>query len=686
MASELFYKYMKGFFLIVVVMTLYSRSMHYGYNWDDADNVTHNAAIKTTEGLINIWIKPGTTYQYYPIVFTSFWAEYNILGLNPHFSHFINALLHGLNSLLLWLILRRLSMPGAWTAALIFALHPVHVESVAWITERKNVLSGFFYLSSILTYLYFMTFANRFQYFPSTSQSNFALQNKNKLQIRFYLISLCLFCFALLSKTTTCILPAVILILLWWKNKRIGWFDIKSIFPFFLLSTIFSLNTIVMEKNLGAQGIEWSNTFTEKCLIAGRAIWFYAGKLIWPQNICFMYPKWQIDTGDWQQYLYPFFIICVIIFLWIARNQFGKGPLASVLIFCGTLFPALGFFNVFFHRYSYVQDHFQYLASMALIALFAATLSSIFNKLKIQKLYSFCIVHFLIIAILGTLVWTEQYKYKDEETLYHDTLAKNPNAALAHNNLGKILYTKGSETEAMEHYTKALTIKPDFAETYYNIGIILGNNGKFDEAIRYYRKALQIIPYYAKAYNNIGVILMKQGNTDRAISQYRMALNINHQFAETHNNLAAALEKKGDIQGAIKHYTKAISINPNHADAHNNLGTVLAKQNRSLTAINHFLKALKIKPDFPEAHNNIGLSLSKIGKHNQAVKHYTKALSIKPDYIEAHNNIATVFYYLDRIDAAIFHFQEALRLEPENTIVRANLSKLLEIKNEKESK
>ena len=312
--------------IIILLMTLlfYIPAMRGGYIWDDDDYVTNNLTLRTFDGLRRIWLELGAVPQYYPLVHTSFWLEYHLWQLHPFGYHLVNVLLHALNAILLWFILRRLSIPGAWLAAAIFALHPVHVESVAWITERKNVLSGFFYLSAILAYLRFL----RLDVISAIDRYHWG----------YYILALGLYLCALLSKTVACTMPAMILLLLWWKRDRIGWRNVLLLTPHFAVGVALALTTVWLEKHrVGAQGEEWAFSFLERCLIAGRALWFYASKLFWPHKLIFIYPRWQIDAGIWWQYLFPLAAVAVFPALWFFCKQIGKAPLTAALFFAGTL-------------------------------------------------------------------------------------------------------------------------------------------------------------------------------------------------------------------------------------------------------------------------------------------------------------------------------------------------------------
>ena len=348
--------------VLVLMITAYAPALRGGYIWDDDDYVTRNETLLSADGLWRIWSDPSATPQYYPLVHTSFWIEQHLWGLNPAAYHWTNVLLHALNAVLAWLVLRRLSVPGAWLAAAIFALHPVHVESVAWITERKNVLSGAFGLGALLR-------------LAAVCRGSEGIARRARRKSMYYAIALLLFVGALLSKTVVCTLPAVMVLLIWWKRGRVKWTDLWPLVPMFVLGIGLGLVTAWLEKHhAGATGADWQLSWLQRCLIAGRAPWFYAGKLLWPQTLVFIYPRWEVTPPRAWQYAFPAAFLIAIATLWALRGRIGRGPLVAVLCFAGTLFPALGFFDIYPMRYSFVADHFQYLASIALLALAAAAL------------------------------------------------------------------------------------------------------------------------------------------------------------------------------------------------------------------------------------------------------------------------------------------------------------------------
>src|SRR5208282_4875075 len=447
------------------------------------------------------------------------------------------------------------------------------VESVAWITECKNALSAVFYFAAALAYLRFVALGDA--------------SSPNRLRWYWYLGALVLFMATLLSKTVTCTLPAALLLVCWWKQGRVQRGEILPLLPFFVLGVGLGLLTAWIEKyHVGAQGAAWSLTLADRCLIAGRALWFYAGKLVWPAPLTFIYPRWEIEPAVWWQWLFPVAAAGVVAGLWLARRRLGKGPLVAVLFFAGTLGPALGFVNVYPMRYSFVADHFQYLASVGLITLCAAGLA------RMPR-----IIPATLVVLLGALTWQQAGIYRKLETLWRDKL-------------GLLLSNQGRNEEATEHYRKAVQIDPNDFEALYNLGIALAAQGQFNEAIENFRKAIQIKPNDCDALNNLGIALAAQGRFDEAFENFRKAIQINPNDCDALDNLGTALAERGQFDEAIENYHKAIQINSNRPQTFFHLGTIFGQSGRTREAVVQYREALRLNPNLAGALNNLAWILA----------------------------------------------------------------------------
>ena len=636
--------------IVAITLVTYLPALRDGFVWDDFENVALNQSLHSLAGLKQIWVNPHASYQYYPLTYTSFWIEYHLWGLHPFGYHLVNVLLHALNAILLGMALESLAVPGAWLAALIFAVHPVHVESVAWITERKNVLSGVFVLVSLLAYL------------------RFAAGSENRG--RWYATSIFLFLCALLAKTSSTVLPIAILLMAWWKDGQFRPPKLAPVIPFFVLSAVLGLVTVWVEvHDVGAQGPEWSMTAAQRVLVAGRSVWFYAGKLVWPHPLTFIYPRWRVDASEWRQFLFPASALAVLGLLWALRGRIGKGPLAGGLFFVCAAAPVPALFQVYFMHYSYVADHFQYLASMGLIALAAAMLRRGLRPPAVRT--AVCGV---VLPILAVLSWQRCAAFRNDESVWGDTLKGNPDCWMAQNNLGAILFDRGEDTEAVSHFEQALRVKPDYAEAYNNLGTAMVREGRIPEAVADYEQALRLKPGYANALFNLGNALAQEGKIDEAIADYEQSLQIYPYSAEAHYNLGNALVVKGKLDEAVAHYEQALRLMPDYAEAQNNLGRTLLQQGKIEDAIEHLERALRIRPDYAEAHNNLGFALVQQNRLDEAVMHFQQAVRLNPNFAEAHFTLGFALLKEGKTSEAIGHFQEALRLKPDFADARKYLN------------
>ncbi len=646
--------------LVAAVFLAYQPVWHCGFIWDDDDYVTANKTLLDRNGLERIWSDRNSNPQYYPLVHTTFWIEHHLWGLNPLGYHLVNVALHAANVVLLWLVLRRLNVPGAFWAAGLFALHPVMVESVAWVTERKNVLSALFYLCSFWSLLCFWP--------PERAVP------RPDGRWRYYFGALALFAAALFSKTVACSLPAAFLLIRWWKLGRLTRRDLWVTAPFFALGLALALNTAALEKHqVGASGKDWDFSAIDRMLIAGRALWFYAGSLVWPAQLTFIYPRWQIDAQTWWQYLFPLAAIGIIGTLWALRGRLGRGPLTAVLFFAGTLVPALGFFNVYPMRYSFVADHFQYLASLGLLALAGVAVEFLRSRLAANVGGLVAAGCWTVLAVLAVLTWRQVGVYKDLVTLWTDTLAKNPTCWMAQNNLGLILFDRGQFDEGTALFWDALRMKPDYGDAHYNLGLTLAARGQMDEAIDHYQKAVQLRPDFYPAHNNLGAALAARGKFEEAIAEYRTALELKPDEASAHQLFAMLLVKRGQTEEALDHFRKALLLKPDFAEAYDGVGTILAGRGQINDAIANHRKALQLKPDFAEAYYNLANLYSRLEKFEEADVHYQKTLEIKPDYAEAYFNHGNLYAGCKKFDEAISRYEQAVKFKPDFADAHNNL-------------
>jgi protein O-mannosyl-transferase len=624
--------------VLLAAFAAYWPALHNGFIWDDDYYIQNNVALRTTRGLEQIWFSLGTEPQYYPLTHTSFWVEYQLWGDQPLGYHVDNILLHAAGAIVLWRVFAAAEIPGAFLAALLFCVHPIQVESVAWATERKNVLSGLFYFLSAWAFLR-------------------AARDESKLFWVWYVAFMLCYVASLLCKSVTATLPAAILLILWLEHGKIRRREFLALLPMFVAAAVMGTLTVGIERHhVGAIGPDFPAHFSERCIIAGRAVWFYLAKIFWPMKLTFIYPRWKyVDPSrDARLWLYPLSVVATMAILWLSRRQIGRGPLVAFLFFIGTLTPALGFVNVFPMRYSYVADHFQYLACIGPLALLAA----IFARLRWQPILLAAVPALCLLSNRQCLI------YQSPQTLWADTLTKNPNSWMVHLNYGKALQDAGNQNLAEGEYFSALALRPgdgeiriqigidrilrgDYpgaiwwfrqslkylpdtqeeplhqlrAEPYYRMGWVYGALADQElagpapdpkqaehyrqAAIECYRAAIEILPTYELAMVNLGAILLQEGHTDDAVEQFNAAIAVNPDSINAHNFLAQAMVSQGALGDAMAQYQQVLQIQPQNVDAINGIGVVFAEQHDWVPAITQFQMALKIDPNFDLARRNL---------------------------------------------------------------------------------
>jgi tetratricopeptide (TPR) repeat protein len=645
-----------GGLLALATILAYLPVWHAGFVWDDVTLlIVDNPMIKAANGLYQFWFTTRAL-DYYPLTNSAWWLEWRLWGDHPLGYHLVNVLLHAANAILLWRVLARLKIPGAMLAAAIFALHPVNVESVAWISEMKNTLSFFFFALTLVWYLKFDATGRR----------------------RDYWISLGVFLVALFSKSAVAPLPVVLLGLAWWRRGRVTWADFRRSVPFFAAAFVLGLVTVWFQYHrvIGVEIVR-TDSFWGRLAGAGWAVWFYLYKALWPLNLMFVYPRWNIDATNPLSYLPGLLLAAVFLVCWRQRGRWGKAVLFGLGYFVLLLLPVLGFLNDFFFRYSLVGDHWQYFAIPGPIALVAAALTIAWKGWGKSNLSLGIALAGGLLLALGMLTWKQAGNYKDEETLWRDTATKNPAAWMAHNNLGNTLCQRGRLDAAIVEFKKTLAIKPDYADADYNLGNTLLQKGQTDEAIAHFQKALAIKPDSAEYHNNLALALVKQGRADAAIREYQVALRFKPDDAMIHYNLGIAFFKQGQTDEAIREYQTAIRLKPDYDEAHNNLGHALYQKGRVVEAIVEFQKTLAIKPDYAEADYNLGIAFDQQGRRDEAIREYQTALRLKPDYAEARYNLGNNLLQKGQVDAAIVEFQKTLALKPDYAEASYNLGNAL---------
>jgi tetratricopeptide (TPR) repeat protein len=632
--------------IILLTLVAYIPAMRGGFVFDDHILVTGSPIVKASDGLHRFWLTTEAP-EYLPLTSTLWWLEWRLWHDNAVGYHVVNVLLHAVNAVLVWVILRRLKIPGAWLTGLVFALHPVNVATVAWISEQKSTLSMLFGSAAILLYLRF----------------------DEEDHWRWYGLSLAAYLLALLSKTAIIMLPVALLGCLWWLHGKVRQKDVLRSMPFFVLSLVLGLVTIWFQYHRGMGGhANRVDGFFSHLAAAGCVPWFYLYKVYLPIGLTVIYPKWEINASRWVSYAPGVILMGWLTLFWWKRNTWGRPWLFGLGYFVAMLFPVLGFFDQSFHRYSLVADHWGYCAIIGVIALAVAIGERICRRIGEPGQSVGVVASVVVLLVLGVGTWRRSCVYATDETLWRDNVAKNPKAWVAHNNLGLALTQSGRFTEDIGQYEQAVRINPDYAEAHNNLGNALLRLGRTQEAIRHWEQALRNRPDYAEAYYNLGAALHQMGKVEEAIGEYKQAVRIKPDYAEAHNNLGIALTQSGRVSEGIGQYEQALQINPDYAEAHNNLGVAL-KQNGSLQdAIGQYEQALRINADYAAAYNNLAWLLATLtptegGDPVRAVSLAQRACELtvnrEPVYL---NTLATAYAAAGRFNDAMASARKAIEL------------------------
>jgi len=493
-----------------LALSVYAPALTGQFLWDDDAHVTR-PELRTIAGLERIWLEPGATQQYYPLVHTTFWIEHRLWGDAPLGYHIVGVLLHATAGLLLWLILRRLQVPGAEIAAAIFVVHPIQVESVAWISELKNTLSLTLGLAALLAYLQF---------------------DGQRKPAR-YAVASGFFVAGLLTKTVVATLPGVLLVILWWQRGTLSWRrDVVPLVPWLAAGAAAGMVTAGIERSmLGADGVEFDWTLADRAALAGRVAWFYLGKIVWPSNLLFVYPRWTLSTA-WPWPLFALAAVAALAVCWSVRRSI-RGPLALALLYLGTLFPALGFVNVYPFVFSFVADHFAYVPAIAVIVGASALLArGAAGRPRVRGAMA-CAA----IVTLAVLSYRQCFAYADPGTLYRTTLEGNPGCYLCLNNLGMLAVGRGDAEEATQRFEAALRAEPGSAEAHNNLAGLLASRGDLAGAIDHYQRSLAIAPRNVIARTNLGIALTRMGRLQDARAEFEEALRIMPGYGPAAQNL-----------------------------------------------------------------------------------------------------------------------------------------------------
>ena len=668
---------------VLVVVSYAPAVLWGGFVWDDRV-ITEAPPIRNWGGLWSIWFSPSDLEfwegHYWPLVYTTFWLEHKLWGFAPAGYHAVNVLLHAANTLLLWRLLRRLAVPGAWVVAAVFAVHPLHVESVAWVLERKDVLSALFYLAAFWTW------------------DRFAEEPYAKGRARRYVLTLALFVLGMLSKSIVVTLPAALLIRQWWKRGRIAGADLIRLVPFFAVGLAIAAADTSFYRSKEAISFDYS--LIERVLIAAHALWFYVGKLLWPAGLAVIYPHWEVRVADPLAWGYVAAVVAAGAALWFLQHRIGRGPLAGALFFAITLAPVLSLMDFGYMQFSFVADRYQYLAGIGVIAVVVGSAAACFlrwaapscsptvgspvDRLPAAAKWGAVGAVSVFLIVLGTLTWRQAGIYRDNVTFYTHILAHNPTARSAQYNLGNALITAQRPEEALAAFRIATAQQPDSVDAHSNTGRALMDLGRLDEAAERLRYALEMDPRHKVSLQNLALVRVRQHRPEEALDIYRRLLEIDPRHAGGHSGMGIALHYLGRTDEALQSVDRALALDPTYGEAlvnrelmpqvkaHADAGLARMEQGQFDEAEQHLRYVLQIDPAYTTALQNLALLQLRRQQHDEALTLYRRLVEMNPDHAEAHSGLGVALYYLGRVEEALASLDRALSLDPTLEEARTN--------------
>src|SRR5438067_4380343 len=672
-------------FLAIIVWIAFGKALRHDFlGYDDQRYVIQNAWV--TNGLTPGGIKWAFTHvhasNWHPLTTISHMLDCQLYGLQPWGHHLTNILLKAAAAILLFFALRKLT-GDLWPSLLVatvFAVHPLRVESVAWVSERKDVLSGVFFMLTLWAYA---------RYARGNVRSSF-----------WYMTVTVLFALGLMCKPTLVTLPFVLLLLDYWPLGRVrpssssrrgetasawprrntwSWLVIEKV-PLFVLSAASCVATLLAQKQ--ALDLSIKAPLLERLGNALITYDVYVGQMIWPAHLAVLYPypEGNLKVPQVIVALLLLLIISVAFFLWRKRYPF---LLIGWLWYLGMLVPVIGIIQVG----SQVRaDRYTYLPQIGLYLLVAWGGMELFQRWRRSR-EILAAAAVLIIIALTTRSYLQTSYWRDTETLWRHAIASTSNNYIAHTNLAQNLTHSGRFTEAIAECQEALKIKPDFAAAHNNLGVALlrnkqsgdgalGHDGAVDEAIEHYRKALQINPDFTQAHKNLGIVFMRKGQMDEAIAQFQKTLELEPNDAQAEFSLGSAFLQRREVDEAIAHYQKAVEIRPDYAEARNYLGNAFVAEGKYSEAIANYEAAVRIRPNYSEAHHNMACVLATIGKNDEALDQFNEALRLNGNDAQAHFALGSLLARMGHREEAVAHLTEALRLKPDYEYAKQQLREL----------
>ena len=608
----------------LLVAAAYFPALSGGFVWDDLA-FTQAAPIQEPAGIWRIWFSPSDIEgegHYWPLTYTTFWLEHRLWGFWAPGYHAVNLLLHFANVLLVWHLLRRLdalSVWRAWIVAALFAVHPVHVEAVAWVIGRKDLLATLFYLGAVLAWLRL----------PEAGATGRWL---------WHLLALALFAAGLLCKSIGITLPVALLVHRWWLHGRLTAADCWRVAPFFAVAACFGVADMRYYKEI----IDVDYTLVERALIAAQALWFYVGKLLWPAELMPIYPHWRVDLAAVAAWAYALGALAVAAALWLLRDRIGRGAFAGAVFFALTLSPTLGLVPFGYMQFAFVANRYQYLADIGALTVIVGAVSVAIGGLAKQVRWAAVGVAAGLLIALSVLTWQQAGIYRDSIVFFKRVIAGNPGARDAYFNLGSALFESGQREEGLAAVRTSLALRPESMKAQYGAGLMLYKLGQLEEALAHLQRALDMNANNRVVQYTTGLVLAALGRSDRAEQHYRRVLDIDPQHRAAHLRLGELLAGTGQVAAAERHVRQALTIKPGEPDALLILAGIEFYQQRYRASVDLYRTVASMRPGSARAWSGIGAALYHLGRPDEALRHIDRALALDPSLTEARNNRAAI--------------------------------------------
>lgn len=628
--------------IVTAGFAVYGPALRGGWVWDDHLDLPNNPVIRSPDGLAQIWTEPGRLLDFYPLKHSLQWLQWRLWENDTLGYHLTSLGLHLAAALLFWRVLGRLGLRHGWLGALLFTVHPLCVESVAWIVELKNTLSLPPLLLAVDAFLRHADSGRRRDLGAAWA---------------WFLVSL-------LCKTGGIMLPCFLVLLLWWRRGRPGAAELRTTAPFFALSLALGLVTLWFQHHRAQAGEDiTAGEPLQRLVLAGQSVVFYLQKSLWPAGLMPLYPQWPVTPASplaWWPWPAG---LAGLAWAWRRRASWGRHALLGGGWFLLHLLPFVGLITISFMRFTWVMDHLAYLPLLGLLGLLVAGLEALLarrpassRRLALAGAAALCLVPAAVARKHAAI-------FRSEESFWSAAVQGNPRAWFAHYNLAVVLRQRGDPAGAGDHFAAALAINPADAFTHHALAQLHADAGRAPEAEFHLREALRLDPRPAETHHSLGVLLQATGRPAAALAEYREALRLQPGYAIAENSLGLVLCDLGRLDEAAARFEAALRLNPGYAEAHANLGNLLLQAGRTDAALDHYREAVRLLPDAPELHINLANVLQDAGRHAEAAAGYEQALQLRPDIAVAHHRLALSLAALGQPDRARAHLEAAQRLE-----------------------